>query len=249
MEPIRSLRNPAVVEAGRLHRARERKRLGLTLLEGPHLMGEALAAGVPIQRVFALPDDPRRGEWPEVTVVAEQVMHRLAPTDTPRGPVAVARIPDWSAPVPDRHLLVLWGVGDPGNVGTIIRSAAAFGLGVAVSPDCADPWSPKALRAGAGGHFRIASLSRVEGLGPLSNHHLAAAVVSGGENPIRLEDGPWAFLIGREAHGLDRDLIEAAEVEVTIPMPGGTESLNVAAAASILAYAVNIGSSGLPGDH
>lgn len=238
MEPIRSPRNRAVVEAGRLHRARERKRLGLTLLEGPNLLDEAVEAGIPLQRVFALPDDPRREEWPQVTIVDERVMHRLAPTETPRGPVAVAPIPDWSLPARDRHLLVLWGVSDPGNVGTIIRSAAAFGLGVAISPQCADPWSPKALRAGAGSHFRVPSLSRIEDLHALSHHRLAATVVSGGEDPARLEAGPWALLIGREAQGLDQVLIEEAETSVTIPMPGGTESLNVAAAASILAYAV-----------
>lgn len=241
MEPIRSPRNRAVVEAGRLHRARERKRLGLTLLEGPNLLDEAVEAGIHLQRVFALADDPRREEWPQVTIVDERVMHRLAPTETPRGPVAVARTPDWSPPARDRHLLVLWGVSDPGNVGTIIRSAAAFGLGVAVSPQCADPWSPKALRAGAGGHFRVPSLSRIEGLHALAHHRLAATVVSGGTDPARLEAGPWAFLIGREAQGLDQAFIEEAETSVTIPMPGGTESLNVAAAASILAYAVTKG--------
>lgn len=232
------------MEAGRLHRARERKRQGLTLLEGPNLLDEAVKFGIPLHRVFALPDDPRRQEWPRVTIVEERVMHRLAPTETPRGPVAVARIPDWSVPARDRHLLVLWGVGDPGNVGTIIRSAAAFGLGVAVSPQCADPWSPKALRAGAGGHFRVPSLSRIEGLHALAHHRLAATVVSGGEDPARLEAGPWAFLIGREAQGLDQVLIDEAETSVTIPMPGGSESLNVAAAASILAYAITKRASG-----
>lgn len=249
MEPIRSPRNRAVVEAGRLHRARERKRLGLTLLEGPNLLDEALEAGISLRRVFALPDDPRREDWPNVTLVEERVMRRLAPTETPRGPVAVTDIPDWSRPAGDRHLLVLWRVSDPGNVGTIIRSAAAFGLGVAVSPECADPWSPKALRAGAGGHFRLPSLSRIEGLHPLSHHRLAATVVSGGEDPARLDDGPWAFLIGQEAHGLEPEMIQEAEKTVTIPMPGGTESLNVAAAATILAYAVTTGSRGFASDH
>lgn len=249
MEPIRSPRNQAVVEAGRLHRARERKRLGLTLVEGPHLMEEALAAGVQFERVFALPDDPRRDEWPGVTIIDDRVMHRLAPTENPRGPVAVARIPRWSPPARDRHLLVLWGVADPGNVGTIIRSAAAFGLGVVVAPDAADPWSPKALRAGAGGHFRLPSLSRVEGLDPLADHRLAATVVGGGEDLARLGEGPWAFLIGPEAHGLEADVVERSEVSVSIPMPGRMESLNAAVAASIIAYAVTFRSGGVGSGH
>lgn len=249
MEPIRSLRNRAVVEAGRLHRARERRQRGLTLLEGPHLLEEALAAGTVPERTFALPDDPGTGHWPQVTMVDERVMRRLAPTETPRGPVAVTRIPPWS-PVPgDRHLLVLWGVADPGNVGTIIRSAAAFGLGVAVTPDSTDPWSPKALRAGSGGHFRLPGLSRVEGVESLGTHRLAAMVVKGGEDPARLDGGRWAFLFGPEAHGLDSGLVDASELTVTIPMPGGMESLNVAAAASILSYIVTVGSGGGSSHH
>lgn len=212
-------------------------------------MDEAVKGGVSVERVFVLSDDPRRDEWPKVTIVDERVMRRLAPTETPRGPVAVVRIPDSSPPAPDRHLLVVWGVSDPGNVGTIIRSAAAFGLGVAVSHDGADPWSPKTLRAGAGAHFRLPSLSLIDGLQPLAGHHLAAAVVSGGVDPHRLGRGPWAFLIGREAHGLGSEIVERAEEKVTIPMPGGVESLNAAVAASILAYAVTIGSGGPSIDH
>ncbi|MEX1271440.1 MAG: RNA methyltransferase, partial [Acidimicrobiia bacterium] len=138
MEPVRSTRNPRVTAAARLRRARERKRLGLTLLEGPHLLEEALAAGAEVLEVFGLGSpQPAVPNWVEVT---EDVLIRLADTESPRGPVAVMRIPP--AVTATRDHLVL-GVSDPGNAGTLIRTAAAFGLDVAFGSDAVDPWSPK----------------------------------------------------------------------------------------------------------
>lgn len=235
MEPIRSPRNPLVVAAGRLRRARERRRRRLTLVEGPNPVQEAIAAGVQPERLFVLIDDPRLDQWPDPTLVSPEVMDRLAGTETPRGPVAVIRIPD-PPPIPtDRHLLVLCGLGDPGNVGTLIRSAVAFGLALAWTPGTADPWSPKVLRAGAGAHFR-GLLVPLDDPRTLASHRLAAAVPRSGIDPSRLEDGPWAVLLGSEAHGLPPDLAGAVDASVSIPTPGPVESLNVAAAGSILAY-------------
>lgn len=241
MEPIRSVRNRMVVEAGRLHGARYRKSSHRTLIEGPHLVTEAMAAGVAIERTFVPDDDPQSQQWPSPVLVDERVMARIAGTETPRGPVSVIAIPGWD-PVPaGRHLLVLWEVGDPGNVGTMIRTAAAFGLGIVIAPGTADPWSPKVLRAGAGGHFRT-TISSIRTVADLPDHRLAATVVDGGVDPASLGDGPWALLMGSEPHGLAAELIGAADQLVTIPMPGGVESLNAAVAAAILAYVVTTGS-------
>lgn len=234
MEPIRSLRNQAVVEAGRLHRARERKRLRLTLIEGPHNVAEAVRAGADIRTVFALSDDPSLERWPGVRLVDEQVMKKLSGTAHPRGPVAVMGIPDPRDPAPDRDTLVLWGLSDPGNVGTIIRTAAAFGLAVVIGPRTCDPWAPKVLRSGAGAHFRL-RLGAIEDPADLGER-LAATVVEGGVPPAELGPGPWQVLIGSESHGLDPMLQARVAERVTIPMPGGTESLNAAVAASIIAY-------------
>lgn len=243
-EPIRSLHNRTVVEAARLHRARDRKARGSTLLEGPHLVTDAIASGAIVERTFVAVDDPDPERWPAPLLVEEPVLRKVAGTETPRGPVAVIRIPP-PAPLPtDRHILAVWGLADPGNVGTIIRSAAAFGLGVAIGPESADPWSPKTLRAGAGGHFHT-TISSVNGLGDLRGP-IAATVVTGGVDPRRLEGGPWSIVIGSEAHGLGRDVVGAADVAITIPMPGGTESLNAATAAGIIAYALTVGSEGEP---
>ncbi len=237
---ITSRRNPRVAAAARLRRREVRRKEGRTLLEGPHLLAEAVRASQPVETVFALAGDTTAatlaaGSDADLLVVTRPVLDRLAPTEHPRGPVAVLRTPP-AADVRDRNAVVLWGVADPGNAGTIIRTAAAFGAAVVAGPDTVDPWSPKALRAGAGAHFRI-ELGEIESLAELAATTKVATVVRGG-TPVRelRTREPWAVLVGSEAHGLPAEVVAAADEAVTIPMPGGTESLNAAAAAAIVLY-------------
>jgi TrmH family RNA methyltransferase len=234
-------RNKLVVEAAGLHRARERRAAGLTLLEGPHLLGEALAAGVMPIRAFGLAEDSGTADLAEqhgfdLHLVDEAILRRLAGTDTPRGPVAVIEVPSAAAPNAE-GMLVSWGVSDPGNVGTMIRTAAAFGWDFGFAAGTADPWSPKVLRSAAGGHFRL-TVAHVESLADVDGWRLttAASVVSGGLDPAMVAPGRYALLVGSEPTGLPGEVIEASSILVTIPMPGGTESLNAAVAAAILAY-------------
>jgi RNA methyltransferase, TrmH family len=235
---ITSPRNPRIVAAARLQRSKARRDAGRTLLEGPHLLEAAVAAGGRIEVVFALAGDAAIPHVPgaDMVEVTQQVLERLAPTEHPRGPVAVMAIPDPSPPT-GRDALVVWGVADPGNVGTLIRTAAAFGLDAVVGPGCADPWSPKVLRAAAGAHFATtvaanASLADLRSVGLT----LAAAVVSGGVPVTDLPDAPLGVLVGSEAHGLPAEVIDECDLRVSIPMPGGIESLNVAVAGAIVAY-------------
>jgi TrmH family RNA methyltransferase len=133
--------------------------------------------------------------------------------------------------------LALWRVGDPGNVGTLVRTADAFGSGVALSDDCADPLGPRALRASAGAVFRV----------PLSEWDEApgrriALVAHGGEplSTVVLEP-PVTFMLGAEREGLPDDLVARSHEAVTIPLPGDAESLNVAAAGAIALYELSRG--------
>ena len=236
MEPGLSPRNPRVVTASRLQRAEERSRRGLTLLEGPRLLEEAIVAKADLREVFALSGDAMAADWGRaapLTLVGEEALRRLSSTRTPQSPVAVMAIPPAEL-LPPRSLLVAWGISDPGNLGTIIRSAAAFGLDVGVAATSADPWSPKVLRAGMGGHFHT-NVARVEAVGDLGVT-LVAAVMKGGVAPDQLPAGRLAILIGSEAHGLPRDLVDQAATRISIPMLAPTESLNAAVAAGIIAY-------------
>jgi TrmH family RNA methyltransferase len=241
-EIIRSPRNPRVGAALRLHRKRHRTAAGRALLEGPKLLAEAVGARVSIIEVFGLPDDAagqRLAERAEAEWIAvdPRVLARLATTEQPQSPVAVFAIP---APVipGDGHLLVAWGVGDPGNVGTLIRTAAAFGMAYAGGPGTVDSWSPKVLRSAAGGHFRVPIGATDDPAGlRAAGRSLVATVVSGGDPPETLAgSGSVALLVGEEASGLPAAVTAACDRKVTIPMPGGTESLNAAVAGAITAY-------------
>ncbi|MFH1329245.1 MAG: RNA methyltransferase [Actinomycetota bacterium] len=234
-----------------LHDSRDRVETGRALLEGPHLLAEALWAGVRVERVFALEGDAAsaasaRACGAELVVVDERGLRRLATTEHPQSPVAVMVIPP--ASLPAGHLLVAWGVGDPGNEGALIRCAAAFGFGFAAGPGTADPWAPKVLRAGAGGHFR-AGATRVESLEALRSggRRLVATAARGGMPPAALPAGPLAILLGDEARGLPGEVVGGCDLAVTIPMPGGMESLNAAVAGAILAYELAVGRAGRSG--
>jgi TrmH family RNA methyltransferase len=239
-----------VAAAARLHRRRGRAAAGATLLEGPILLAEALARKATVRAVFGLEGDERSrhlaGEagvdWVPVT---ESVLRRLATTEEPQSPVAVVSIPEPSLPRVG-HLVVAWGVTDPGNVGTLIRAAAAFDMGFVAGPGTADPWAPKVLRAAAGGHWHttVGFATDVDALrGP--DRVLAAAVVRGGSPPEAVHGrSDVCLLIGGEASGLPRQVVEAADLLITVPMPGGTESLNAAMAGVILAYETRRGTNG-----
>ncbi|HEY5891466.1 MAG TPA: RNA methyltransferase [Acidimicrobiia bacterium] len=244
MEPVRNSKNPLVVEAARLHRSRERKQTGTTMIEGPHLLEEAIQAGVDIRQLFALAVDTESRELArhlgiDPVLIDEPALKRLAGTETPRGPIAVVAIPEETDPT-EQNLLVSWGVSDPGNVGTMIRTARAFGWGFCFAEGTADPWSPKVLRSAAGSQFGtgIHSVSELSQL-VSSGYEPVSTVVRGGEDPSKLGDGRFALLIGEEAAGLPDDIVAACDRSVTIPMPGGAESLNAAVAAGIIVHEIS----------
>jgi TrmH family RNA methyltransferase len=211
-----------------------------TLIEGPHLLEEALSLGADLDHVFAKESDAvtsRLAVRSGVPLhrVTDAAMARLSGTSSPRGPVAVLQIPD-PTPPSGGSVLVAWGVSDPGNMGSLVRIAAGFGWALGHSPGASDPWAPKVVRSGAGGHFRT-TIWRIDHLTDLRPRRLIASVPRGGVSPRHLEvAGPVAVLVGDEGSGLPAEVVSACDDVVTIEMPGGTESLNAAVAAGILVY-------------
>ena len=231
---ITSAANPRLKLVRRLESRRQRERLGLFACEGEDVVEAALDAG--LEPVEALVDAERpalmaRLARPEP--VAPELMAELSSLAHPARVIAVFRtaaLPEGTrAPVG----LALWRVHDPGNVGTLLRAADAFGPAfVALSPGCADPTGPKALRAAAGSLFRVPTARFDEAPGPL------VALVSRGGTPLpELELGERAtFVLGAEREGLPPDVLGRCDVTASIPMSGPADSLNVAMAGSLALY-------------
>jgi TrmH family RNA methyltransferase len=223
--------------------ARYRRSENRALIEGPHLLAAALQHGIRPVTVLVTEEGAANPEIAALlpanaVVLGKGVFGAIVDSDTPQGLAAEIVIPD-----PRRatgNTVFLEGIQDPANVGAILRSAAAFGIGrLVLDRACADPWSPRALRAGAGGHFAL-GIAETGDLGAeleAFKGTVACTVPRGG---IALADAPLdrgaAWIFGGEGSGLSDETIRRADVRVTIPMAPGTESLNVAAAAAICLY-------------
>jgi TrmH family RNA methyltransferase len=253
MQRVSSRSNPRLKEAVRLaSSSRDRRKAGRCVLEGEHLVGVHLdRIGAP-ETLIVL--DERIGEPgvraivarvppSSVLVVPRALFAEIASLPADVGMLAVVPTPRPAANSDDDFCVLLEDVQDPGNLGTILRTAAAAGVQQAIlSPACAFAWSPKVLRAGQGAHFQLAIREGVDlvawsGDYALRNGTVAALVADGGE-PLfgaRLS-GRLAIAIGNEGAGLSAALVESAGLALTIPMPGGSESLNAAAAAAIALF-------------
>lgn len=239
-----SARNPRLRAAAALLRGRERRAQGLHLAEGPTVVAEALAHADVVE-VFATA--ARAATLPAtvpVRTVPDGLIGRLSDAVTPPGVVAVVRTPDTSsAPPATGAVLVLDGVADPGNVGTLIRTAAALGAAaVVVTGPSADPFGPKAVRSSAGGCYRVPVLRRTDLAAAASELTASGRAVVGmaagrGRPVTTLAGRPGvALVVGSEAHGVLAPDVPGEWVHV--PMPGGVESLNVAAAGAIALHAL-----------
>lgn len=225
------------------------------MAEGPKLLAEALAAGAGIDTVFVDPAaasaahlalvERAAARGASVIEVAPGVLARAADTVTPQPVAAVAAM----AHVPLGALavqglvVVCAGLSDPGNAGSIVRSAAASGAsGVVFGAGGVDLYNPKAVRASAGAVFRlpvVAGLSAAEALAGLGAAGFVrlAAVVRGGADHDRIDwSRPSAVVVGSESHGVDADLGAYLDAAVTVPMDAGSESLNAAMAATVVCF-------------
>lgn len=226
---------------------RERRKTGQTLLDGVHLVEAYEATFGPVDTLIVAESAQAGGEVAEfvvgreVVVLADSLMRDLGLVDTPSGLLAVINSPGANARVNrEKDAILIDGVQDPGNVGTLLRTAAAAGIGQALlSPGCASAWSPKVLRAGQGAHFALAIHEEADLAGFMAGYE-GTTVVTCLDGATSLYgarlNGPIAWVFGAEGQGVRSELIEAAGLRIKIPMPGAVESLNVAAAAAVCLF-------------
>ena len=226
---------------------RERRKLGQTLLDGVHLL-QALADTCGELHLLALRADAetkpeiaqcviRFSDTPMI-VLSDTLFDALSPVEHPTGILGLMPIPQPARQSSDCCVL-LENIQDPGNLGSILRTAAAAGAdAVYLSPGCAEAWSPKALRAGMGAHFALAIYEQQELAALADQFDTVFATSLQATHSIYASDltGKVAFLFGNEGAGLSPALLAAATRPITIPMPGKIESLNVAAAVAVCLF-------------
>ncbi len=253
-----------IVQSNQNFRVKELKRAlarpgsiqrGLAGIEGPNLLTEALRSGIAINSIFVAKGSERLLDgldFPneiEILILPQSALTSALATETPQPIAALVCPPEWSW----EHLLglrrnatplilVLAGLQDPGNMGTILRSAEAFGAtGVIALTGTVSAWNPKAVRASAGSVFRVPIVAATpeEAIPRLHAASLTIyATLSRGAEEAHAANlaRPTALIIGNEGNGVPGSLVARADSTVSIPCPGPVESLNAAVAASVLLY-------------
>jgi TrmH family RNA methyltransferase len=250
MKHIASRENPHYKALARLcHSARERRKAQRSVLEGMHLVqAYAQRFGSPEELIVSdagLPDEEiaeflaAHSNVRQVSLTAA-LFNDLCQVASPTGLIAIVQTPTPGIDRGCRFALLLEDIQDPGNLGTMLRTAAAAGVErVYLSSGCAFAWSAKTLRAGPGAHFFIDIVEGADLLAEVSSFKgtVVAAEPAAGVSLFDVDlGGPLAFLIGNEGAGLSDALLASATHRVAIPMPGGMESLNAAIATAVCLF-------------
>jgi TrmH family RNA methyltransferase len=252
---VQSKQNARLKQLRRALAAPAREGGALAGIEGPNLLAEALRAGLRIPAIFVAQGSERLVEGlrlaaeTETLAVPKALLDSALATESPQPVAALVEPPDWTWAhlLGDRKttvplVIVLAGLQDPGNLGTILRSVEAFGAtGVVSLPGTVSAWNPKAVRASAGSVFRVPVLTASVEECFLQLHEAGVRILSttaGTAEPADLFNlaAPVALLIGNEGNGVPAELAAQADGAITIPCPGPVESLNAAVAASVLLY-------------
>lgn len=250
MKEITATTNPLIKESKKLHKKKYRTETGTFLLEGFHLIEEAVKAESKIKAIFV--NARGQQEWAQFLAqqpdallyfVSDDVLKALSDQPTPQGMIAIVELPKAEKLPETGGFLLLDHVQDPGNVGTMIRTADAAGMaGVVLGEGCADPYSLKTLRSMQGSNFHLPVLSmdltvviaqlKAAGIPVFGTALDQAAKVYTEVAP----SADFALLMGNEGQGLTNDMLEQTNQTLYIPLYGQAESLNVGVAAGILMY-------------
>ena len=249
MEHITSRSNKKIVDTLKLRNKKYRDRTSLFTFEGYKVFCEARSAGIEFSDVFVREDAmakyPELADTEHITVVSESVYEKLTQDSSPDGIFCVAKKPGVLSANNGSKLIAV-SVRDPGNIGTMIRTALAFGIGeLILSEDCADIYSPKVVRAAMGALFRqkVITVTDIKAkIEEIKNGGYTVCATALNERSVPLSDieitQRTCFVIGNEGHGLDTDIISLCDNQVIIPIDPHSESLNAAVAAAILMWEI-----------
>lgn len=242
MEMITSKDNARIKNAKKLYK--KKNRVDTYLVEGVHLYEEACQSDGEIKQVFVT---EKFGHLPDVTLVSDEVMKFLSDAETPQGIITEVSLPsDQLVPSLFTKLLILENVQDPGNVGTMIRTADAAGFsGVVLTKGSADVYSPKVLRTMQGSQFHLPVVQDVEALTcyqQLADAGVAVIATTLSDESVDYKTiktpEKFALIMGNEGSGITTETANTADILAHISMPGQAESLNVAVAAGILMFSL-----------
>lgn len=242
-ERITARKNPLLQQVRRLLTSRkEREQTGLFVADGIKLLSEAVRWWPGLDTVIL--SDGVEAQVPEdvrLVRVPEDVMASVSPMQTPQGALFLCRLPEKRSFVPEAGMLLLDGIQDPGNLGTILRTADALSVKVALLEGCADPYSHKVVRASMGAVFRtpVVQTTWQEAQTALEQAQIPIAVTALSEKAVDLRKAPLhklAVVIGSEGQGVRMEILESAQSELIIPMQEHCESLNAAVAAAIVMW-------------
>ncbi|OFL46225.1 hypothetical protein HMPREF2767_04770 [Nosocomiicoccus sp. HMSC067E10] len=232
---ITSKDNKRIKEIRKLLTKKGRTKAQQFLIEGEHLIEEAIQFGAHIEEIFVLETDTFNFDL-KTTVVTKDVMSSLSKLVTPPGIIAVVRMETKS--IESDRVLAIDGIQDPGNLGTLIRTADAFNFKrILIGKNTVDPYSDKVLRSSQGSHFHV-SLEDVDLIEVMQNFNgtILTTDLSGQSLTDKITDEKIMIVLGNEGQGVSQEVLEHANYKVKIDMPGDAESLNVAVAGGILMH-------------
>lgn len=240
---ITSRKNPFVQQVRRLLTSRkERQNAGLFVADGTKLLQEAIRYWEGLDTVILTEEvEVQVPEHVRIVVVSQEIMEYISPMETPQGALFLCKLPQQTAFSPKKGMLLLDGIQDPGNIGTILRTADALDIPVALLEGCADPYSHKVVRASMGAVFRtpVVQTTWEEAQSACKSAGIPVGVTALSDRAEDLRSAKlldMAVVIGSEGQGVRREILECADRELIIPMNPHCESLNAAIAAAIVMW-------------
>lgn len=238
---ITSAENPKIAEVKKLTEKKFRKSTGLYLIEGERLVRDAIRYGAKITDIFVKQSAASKFAFENQTEVADKVFGKISDTVSSQGVVAVVKKRENESFAPQGNCLILDGIQDPGNAGTLLRTATACGFCDVYAVDSVDLYSPKVLRSAMSAHFCVRlheSHSLAEVLDALSGVQIVAADMNGKNVFETTFDGKVALIVGNEGNGISELSRRRADLVVSLPMKNELESLNAAVAGSVIMYGI-----------